>query len=250
MKKVLLPAIVALLTAGIVYGLVARSFTEDIAEANEEIVELNSELLELLTSQDNKSVPTPAPPPPVDKEVELTLELCFKCHDKGQISSFHYPERIKLIDEEKGRPIRICTTCHGEPVMPVHFSAIQRKVVKCEACHIRGGGGFTVPEKRKEDLLICQLCHARGNYIAIHIDGDILRDAEIDSKWIRKRDGLECTICHGELLYGDRSILDIHQEQASEAGKLPKKVIDLFGERNRSEEFMETVDATTITEIG
>lgn len=217
MRYVLLGAVLVLLTAGVVYGLVVLRYTTEITDADAQIGLISNELIKVWTEPVAVSVPSPATPSPVERG-ELTSVFCLKCHDRGKLSSFHYPGEIKALEERRGRPILICTTCHGEPVMPVHFKAIQKKVVRCETCHIRGDGSFTVPEKREGDLLICQLCHARGNYITIHIDGDILEDAEIDARWIRKRQGLPCTICHNEEMYGGKNVLDLHEEAVAGAG--------------------------------
>jgi hypothetical protein len=217
MKLALFGSVLVIATAAVVYGLVAMNFEADIEVADLQIDSKSTELVEILTT------PVTSPQqtiPPQETELKKESEFCLSCHEKTYLSSFHYPERIKALEEKKGKPIRICTTCHGEPAMPVHFKAIQRKAVNCEACHLREGGGFSVPEKRDEDLLVCQLCHAGGNYITIHIDGAILKDAEIDSQWIRNRDGLECIICHNEDFYGGKNILLIHEERAAHAGKL------------------------------
>lgn len=220
MKSVVLGAVIVLLTAGVVYGLVSLRYSSEIERTEAEIAARSGELISLLTTP---APPLPEPPAPTPRPVErnLTSGFCLKCHDKEQLSAFHYPERIKALEEAKGRRIRICTTCHGEPVMPVHFKAIQAGRARCEACHIRDGGPFTVPEKKEGDLLICQLCHARGNYITIHVDGNILEDAEIDAKWIRRRPGLECTVCHNEEMYGGRNVLDLHEEALKGAGTTP-----------------------------
>jgi hypothetical protein len=212
MKSVFLGVVIVLIAFGVVYSFVALEFEDRISQADSEIQQKSGELIDIWTA------PTPTPPPqitPPPKEIKTDNEFCLNCHDKAQVSSFHYPEKIKSLEESKGLPVQICTSCHGEPVMPVHFKAIRGGVVKCEACHIHGGGGFEVPQKRDEDLLICQLCHARGNYVTIHIDGEILRDAEIDSQWIRKREGLDCTTCHNEELYGGKDILTVHEENAA-----------------------------------
>jgi hypothetical protein len=219
MKSVFLGAAIVLITFGVVYSFVALEFVDEISQAESQIDEKSSELIGIWSVPTTTPLPqTPTPP----KEIETDNDFCLNCHDKAQTASFHYPEKIKAFEESQGRPVRICTNCHGEPVMPVHFKAIQTEMVKCETCHIRSGGGFEVPQKKDEDLLICQLCHARGNYITIHIDGEILRDAEIDSKWIRNREGLDCTTCHNEELYGGRNILAIHEENAADSGSTRK----------------------------
>jgi hypothetical protein len=219
MKSVFLGAAIVLITIGVVYSFVTLEFEDEISQVESQIDEKSSELIGIWSVP--TSTPTPQTPTP-PKEIETDNEFCLNCHDKTQLASFHYPERIKAVEESKGLPVRICTSCHGEPVMSIHFKAIKNNLIKCETCHIRGGGGFEVPQKKDEDLLICQLCHARGNYITIHIDGEILRDAEIDSQWIRNRDGLECTTCHNEELYGGRDILSIHEENTADTGTITK----------------------------
>jgi hypothetical protein len=221
MKNILLGSILVLFVALLVYGLVTLDFENNISKADIQIEDKSTELIALLSTPVTKPPSPPSTPVP-KAEVDLNDEFCFKCHDKTQVSSFHFPERIKAIDEKKGKPISICTTCHGEPVMFVHFSLIQKKIVKCETCHIIDGGGFSVPIKREEDLLVCELCHAGGDYIKIHIDGEILEGAEIDEQWIKKKDGNECIICHGKPLYGSKNILEIHEENAARAGDVSR----------------------------
>jgi hypothetical protein len=218
MKTEIIIIALALITAGAVYSYVALDYEGRLADVDREIDAKSFELIDIW----NAPPPTPAPqtPAPPIPEAVTDTEFCLTCHDKAQTASFHYPDKIKALEEERGFPVRICTSCHGEPVMPVHFPLMQDKAVKCEACHIRGGGGFEVPLKKEGDLLVCQLCHARGNYITIHIDGDILQDAEIDSQWIRSRGGGECTLCHNEALYGGKNILTIHGESALGSGSL------------------------------
>ncbi len=144
--------------------------------------------------------------------------------------------------------------------MPVHFKAIQRKVVNCETCHLIGGGGFSVPVKKEGDMLICELCHARGNYISIHIYGEILKEAEIDEKWIRQRGGGECIQCHNEALYEGKSILKVHEENASgaESPGVFKQVEHLpemsqqgmIAPKNISDSWTATLEPTTVIELG
>jgi hypothetical protein len=135
MKYVVWGTVLMLLTAGLVYGLVAVRYEGEIAEADSRIEAKSAEFIELLSVPTTESPPPQTTPPPVT-EIETDAEFCLTCHDKDQISSFHYLEEIKAFEEKLGKPIMICTTCHGEPVMPVHFKAIQRKDAKCEACHI------------------------------------------------------------------------------------------------------------------
>lgn len=224
MKTEIIIIALALITAGAVYSYVALDYEGRLADVDREIDVKSFELIDIWNAP--PLTPAPQTPAPSLPEAVADTEFCLGCHDKEQTASFHYPDKIKAFEEEKGLSVRICTSCHGEPVMPVHFKILQDKAVKCEACHIRGGGGFEVPLKKEGDLLVCQLCHARGNYITIHIDGDILQDAEIDSQWIRNRKGMDCTICHNEALYGGKDILTIHGESALEAGDLsPRKTL-------------------------
>ncbi len=237
-----------LLTATMVYGLTAVRYSGEIGKTDEKINRLSLEIVNLSTRPLNLSKFPPITSSPIEIDVELTAKFCFDCHDKGHVESFHYPEMIKQIEEKKGRPVRICTNCHGSPVMPVHFEAIQEKRVQCDACHLRGEGGFTIPEKREEDLLICQLCHARGNYITIHVEGEILQNAEIDSKWITTREGNQCTICHNEDIYRGKDILDIHSGVALEPLDISLERITDFdsGERNFSPEDWEPSPPTVV----
>lgn len=217
--KLILPAtLLVLLTSGLVYGLLMTKYTTDIGSAEEEINLIGAEII-MLTRQSGTS----SPPQTTTKkkiDVDLNTDLCYTCHRESAVREFHYPENIKEIDEKRGKVVRICTTCHGEPVMPVHFKAIQEKKVVCETCHLRANSSFIIPEKRDDDLLICQLCHARGSYIKIHIDGAILEDAEIDLKWIKTRDGNECTVCHNQDMYVGSDILAVHTSATASVGQI------------------------------
>jgi hypothetical protein len=253
LKEALIGFVLVAATVALVYGFAADGYSRKIAETDFEIDQKSKELLEIISTP--QITPPPQTLPPVkDNSIDLSNDFCLRCHDKAQVSSFHFPPRIKAIEEKKGRPIRICTSCHGEPVMPVHFNAVQRKIVQCETCHIIGDGGFTVPQKRERDLLICQLCHARGNYIKIHIDGDILEDAPIDSKWIRKREGLQCITCHDKELYGGKGILDIHGENAAKAGSVmgPEPSIEkgIVGGKFFGDAFEAPAEPTTEITVG
>lgn len=216
MKFWIISAALVIVVAALIYGVIAIEYKGKIREADEKIALHNNELIKFYN--------TPiTPPPQIDPEDALPpstdTSFCLTCHEKKHVASFHNPDTILKIDQERGLPVRICTTCHGSPVMPVHFKAIKRDDAKCEACHLRGENtGFIVPKKRDGDLLICQLCHAGGDYIAIHIDGDILKDAEIDDQWIRSRVGRECVLCHNKELYGGMDILDVHAENALKSG--------------------------------
>ncbi len=218
MKLVVPATLLVLLTSGVVYGLITAKYTGEIDSADEELNLIGAEII-MLTKQPTVSSPAPTPGKK-ETDIYLSTELCYSCHSEQVAREFHFPEAIKEIDEKRGKPVRICTTCHGEPVMPVHFRAVQEKKAVCEACHIQGNSGFIVPEKREDDLLICQLCHARGSYIRIHIDGAILEDAEIDSKWIKKRDGNQCTVCHNEDMYQGSDILAVHSSATASAGQI------------------------------
>jgi hypothetical protein len=254
MKYAISVTIIVVMSAGLVYGIVSMSYLDDIERLDADISLKSRELAVLL-------IPVTTPPPPTTKpppveSVDLKNELCLRCHDRAQVESFHFPARIKAVEEKKERPIRICTTCHGESAMFVHFAAIQEERLKCETCHIMGGGGFIVPEKGEENLVVCEICHSRGNYIKIHIDGLILEDATIDSKWITKREGGECTICHNEGLYGGRDILKIHAENAADAGTISKtapsqeslvpEAQEEFVETNKTAEWSDPAAPTTV----
>jgi len=219
MRLVGLVLVLFILTSSMVYAIVGLKYQGEIERSDQRIESMASELIQLWTEQGSEGgKPAVAPAPELPSQPPASF--CLSCHEKAQVTSFHTPERIKEIDESRGRPVRICTTCHGSPVMPVHYKAIQRGSLKCDACHLIGGGPFTVPEKREGDLLVCQLCHAKGNYITIHIDGEILEGAPIDSKWIKRRPGLACTACHNQEMYGGLSILELHAQRASKAGRV------------------------------
>jgi hypothetical protein len=77
----------------------------------------------------------------------------------------------------------------------IHLNALEAKQIICETCHDYRGE-FSKPEAGPGQLLVCEVCHSNGNYIKIHIEGNILENAKIDSKWITQGTGHQCDTCH------------------------------------------------------
>jgi hypothetical protein len=91
---------------------------------------------------------------------------CADCH--GEVIDFHTVKQIAKLDEIRGKNPRICTLCHGLNVHDIHQSKLKREELRCETCHIKDGK-FTKPVTLPGDLLVCEQCHYKGNYIDIHI---------------------------------------------------------------------------------
>ncbi len=155
---------------------------------------------------------------------------CLMCHDLEQVRGFHYPERIMQIEEAKGQRRRICINCHGppedsisipDPSKPypsddshphrVHQTKLDTNEITCETCH-EYQGKYRFPKPQEGQLLVCELCHADGNFITIHIDGKILEDAQVDPIWIKEGGKHKCQECH----WGD--VVDIHQRATTNLG--------------------------------
>jgi len=186
------------------------SYSRRIEEKNTRIVDLSAEIKEKI-----KPEITEEKKEAVDY---ISASSCTGCHDTSSLRTFHNPESITNISRAKNAQPRLCDYCHGSRrAMVVHFNGIKEKRIKCEACHIRGSSGFIVPEKKEGMLLVCETCHAQGNYIKIHIDGDILEGAAIDEKWVRRREPKNCILCHNEELYG-MSITELHKLKTAKAG--------------------------------
>jgi hypothetical protein len=118
---------------------------------------------------------------------------CLKCH--GDVKNFHTAGAISIIDERKGISPRLCIVCHGQIVHTIHWDILISEHIICETCHGSEEGPI-VPEAREGQLLVCELCHSGGNYIKIHIEGNILEGAPIDKKWIREGSKHQCDTCH------------------------------------------------------
>lgn len=143
--------------------------------------------------------------------------LCISCHGNGDIAfvkSFHYPAKIMKIDEEKGIKPRICITCHGQKVHEVHRIKLEKGDIICDTCH-KIKGEIIKPEAKEGMLLVCELCHAKGNYIEIHIGGNILKYAPIDEKWKKSYElNNTCKICHfGKLSFIHKNVLERWKEK-------------------------------------
>src|SRR3972149_10408185 len=117
MRRIFLGTALAILLSGLVYGLVSLKYEGVIEKADSNIDSKSAELIGLWSAPVTTSPPSPAAPQ--EEEGPPTHDFCFKCHDEGQVRSFHFPEKIRLIDEARGKRVMICTTCHGSPVMPV-----------------------------------------------------------------------------------------------------------------------------------
>ncbi|MFQ5887973.1 MAG: hypothetical protein ACE5HY_04685, partial [Candidatus Hydrothermarchaeales archaeon] len=177
-----------------------QSLEEVIFNKKIELANINSQILELEAG--------PAP--------KIPAEFCTSCHDREKLVSFHYPEKIKLIDEYKNKTVRICTKCHGQVPHDVHRVILDRGGMTCQACHMRSGE-FRVPKPKEGQLLICELCHSGGSYIRIHIDGEIIGEGDVDEEWRKTRPKrLTCTNCHMG------SVVQIHKEKTIVLGKVPE----------------------------
>ena len=144
----------------------------------------------------------PSAPEPVlidDSEVDYSHLLndkyatCLKCH--GDVKVFHTTEIISEIDRAKGFNPRLCIVCHGTKVHNIHWDMVNDKYIACGTCHWRNSE-FVTPTTREGQLVVCELCHSNGNYVKIHIEGNVLEDAPIDSEWIRPGKPHQCDTCH------------------------------------------------------
>ncbi|MFQ5887646.1 MAG: hypothetical protein ACE5HY_02995 [Candidatus Hydrothermarchaeales archaeon] len=155
---------------------------------------------------------------------------CVICHELDQLKGFHYPSRILAIQEKENKPRRICIDCHATPAalekttvdvngifdipveMPheIHKARLDSGSMKCETCHVVGDE-FLIPQPRKGEVLVCELCHTSGNFIKIHIEGRILEDnPNMPQKQYPK---LGCNICHPQ------TPVDIHKAATSVLGQ-------------------------------
>jgi hypothetical protein len=127
--------------------------------------------------------------PPVDSK----HAICMECH--GDVKPFHKIKVISIIDERKGINPRICTVCHGQKVHDVHWDILNEERIICDTCHLLNGEFFK-PQIGDGQLLICEVCHSGGNYVKIHIEGNILEGAVIDEMWITEGSKHDCGTCH------------------------------------------------------
>jgi len=144
----------------------------------------------------------------------ISTEFCLTCHSKELMSDFHTPLKVKAIDEENGVNPRLCDTCHGSNSHDIHRILMSEKRMICQTCHVRAGS-FVVPAPKRGQLLPCEPCHAQGDYIKIHIDGEILYKGDVDEQWIKTRTPrLQCTNCHMG------RIMDLHKTSAGALGAM------------------------------
>ncbi|GBE56605.1 MAG TPA: hypothetical protein ENH13_05145 [Euryarchaeota archaeon] len=145
---------------------------------------------------------TPLPPEPVlidESSTDYTdlldekYQTCLKCH--GDVKVFHTAEIISEIDRSKGLNPRLCIVCHGTKVHKIHWDMVNDKYIACGTCHWQNGE-FVKPATPPGKLVVCELCHAGGNYVKIHIEGKVLEGAPLDAEWIRKGTSHQCDTCH------------------------------------------------------
>jgi hypothetical protein len=183
--------------------------------ATERVADLTDEIPNVTQPQDEvfepPIEPTPAPiieEPPQAEHVNIDYAAslnekymtCLNCH--GDVKGFHTAEAISLIDERKGIKPRLCIVCHGQKVHTIHSEILDSEHINCDTCHFYKDE-FVVPENREGQLLVCELCHSGGNYIKIHIEGNVLDGAPIDEMWMNVGTKHQCDTCH----IGDFKIL-------------------------------------------
>jgi|GEM_PF-2045017 len=195
MKKTVAFAVLAIAVVGILGGAYLLKFSGGEVAAEETAGGKTSAGGESATSiSSSKEAPS------VQKS---GADLCISCH--GEVKSFHYPAKTSRIDMAKGMNPRTCISCHSQKVHEVHKSKLDSKSILCDTCH-KNNGDISKPKAEKGMLLVCELCHARGNYIEIHIEGSILKEAPLDEKWIKSyKLNNDCGVCH----FGEYSF--IHQ---------------------------------------
>ncbi len=177
-----------------------QDMEDEIINKNVELGRINSQIFELEAAV--------AP--------QVPAEFCMSCHDRGKLVSFHYPSKIKLIDEYKNKTVRICTKCHGQVPHDVHRVIMDRGGMTCQACHMRNGE-FRVPMPKEGQMSVCELCHSDGSYIKIHIDGEIIGNGDVDEEWRKSRPKrLTCTNCHMG------SVVQIHRDKTGALGIVPE----------------------------
>ena len=137
----------------------------------------------------------PVEPPSADYASLLDSKhsACIQCH--GDVKPFHTVDVIRLIDERKGINPRLCTVCHGQKIHNIHWASLEAERIICDTCHTYQGG-FVKPKAMEGQLLVCEVCHSSGNYIKIHIEGNILEGAQIDEEWVRRGTSHQCDSCH------------------------------------------------------
>lgn len=201
MKKTAAFAVLSIVVIGILGGMYLK-FSERIEVAAEEGVVEKTSSSALQPAQNGAKT-----------------SFCVSCH--GEVESFHYPAKTSAIDNAKGVKPRICISCHGQKVHEVHKSKLDTKAILCNTCHIKDGEIYK-PKAEKGMLLVCELCHAKGSYIEIHIEGNILRDAPLDAKWIKSYSlNNDCSVCHfGEYSFIHGNVLGRWRERIENITKL------------------------------
>lgn len=153
------------------------------------------------------------------QEGAAKANFCISCH--GEVKSFHYPAKTSAIDNAKGVKPRICISCHGQKVHDAHKKKLDTSSILCNTCHVKDEEIYK-PEAEKGMLLVCELCHAKGNYIEIHIEGSVLKDAPLDEKWIKSyKLNNDCGVCHfGEYSFIHGNVLGRWRERIENITRL------------------------------
>ncbi len=229
--------VIVLLTFVVAYQFTSLQGTSAIAQRDIELAvkQTRSADLDLEIARLSKPGETPVTIPPEKRTTPQTpaeTVNCLLCHDLEQLKTFHFPERIMKIEAAKGMRQRICINCHGptaegtgtpDPEDPypgdnshphrIHQSKLDSGEITCKTCH-EYEGEIRFPKPKDGQLLVCELCHANGNFITIHIDGKILEDAAVDPQWIVEGDRHRCQECH----WGD--VVGIHKRATAQLGKV------------------------------
>lgn len=235
MTTVILIVCMIVLVGGVSYLVGASKYDRRLREMDRDIIGRDIYLKDLEEEASRLAVLQAGRKPVEGKKMIQTPSAmlnCLMCHDLEQTRSFHFVERIMDIQDAKGLRRRICTNCHGPPEDPstaipdpskpypsddshphrVHQAKLDANAITCGACH-EYKGEFRYPKPKEGQLLVCELCHANGNFITLHIDGQILKDGEVDPVWIKEGDKHKCQECH----WGD--VVDIHKRATADLGQ-------------------------------
>jgi len=189
MRKAVIFAVLAAAVIGIIVGAYLLKFQKKTAE---EVKEEPAAKLSTEKTAAEKAAPAEEAQLPAQKSG--IISFCVSCH--GEVKGFHYPAITRAIDIAKGVNPRTCISCHGQKVHEIHKKKLDASVILCDTCH-KMGDEISKPKAEKGMLLVCELCHAKGNYIGIHIEGNILKDAPLEEKWIKSYAlDNDCSVCH------------------------------------------------------